>query len=104
MNAQLKKGLTDVCILQLIKNSGEVYGYDIMKKMRSFFPDVNESTFYAVMRRLNSGGYTAADVKASKEGPPRKYYSLTQEGVRLLSELAEELREIKAIMDALEIY
>ena len=48
MDAQLKKGVLELCLLQCL--SGEPkYGYDIIQTMRGCFPDVTESTFYDQM-------------------------------------------------------
>ena len=60
MDAQLKKGVLELCLLQCL--SGEPkYGYDVIQTMRDCFPDVTESTFYAILRRL------------AKEGAPRAF-------------------------------
>ena len=47
MDAQLKKGVLELCLLQCL--SGEPkYGYDVIQTMRASFPEVTESTFYAI--------------------------------------------------------
>ena len=52
MDAQMKKGVLELCLLQCL--SGEPkYGYDVIQTMRAYFPEVTESTFYAVLRRLH---------------------------------------------------
>lgn len=45
-----------MCILKLISEK-DYYGYDIMKEIHNYFPEVNESTFYAVLRRLHIDGW-----------------------------------------------
>ena len=52
MNAQFKKGILEKCILLIVKRENSIYGYDLIKKIGIFFPEVNESTFYAILRRL----------------------------------------------------
>ena len=53
MDAQLKKGVLELCLLQCL--SGEPkYGYDVIQTMRDCFPDVTEDTFYAILRRLGA--------------------------------------------------
>ena len=55
MDAQMKKGVLELCLLQCL--SGEPkYGYDVIQTMRAYFPEVTESTFYAVLRRLHKEG------------------------------------------------
>lgn len=81
MDAQIKKGILDMCVLHLIFVEKEIYGYDVIKKMKTYFPEVNESTFYSILRRLNKNGYTEILFKdILSNGPPRKYYRLTESG------------------------
>jgi len=79
MNTQLKKGILEICILQLVSKE-DLYGYDIMKKMNEYFPEVNESTFYSILRRLNSDGSTETYLGEVSNGPKRKYYRITEKG------------------------
>lgn len=79
MDAQMKKGILDMCILYLISRE-EMYGYDIMQKMNCYFPEVNESTFYAILRRLNKEGAAETYLGEESMGPKRKYYRITEEG------------------------
>lgn len=52
---QMKKGVLEMCILHICSESN-MYGYEIMKQVTAAFPDISESTIYAVLRRLNSDG------------------------------------------------
>lgn len=89
MDAQIKKGVLDMCILYCISQN-EMYGYDIMQKMHQYFPDVNESTFYAILRRLNKEGSAETYFGAESNGPPRKYYRITEEGkIRLQANIKD---------------
>ena len=103
MNAPLKKGILDVCILHLGAQAGELYGYDLMRPMKGHFPDIDESTFYAILRRLHQNGLTEAISKDSPSGPPRKYYSLTAQGRDWLAESVDEWRSLQAIVRAIGI-
>lgn len=79
MDTQLKKGILEMCILfQLTQN--DMYGYEIMKIVKEVFPDVYDGSIYAILRRLNSEGYTETYMKESSGGPSRKYYRVTAEG------------------------
>lgn len=91
MDAQIKKGILEMCILHIIFINEEIYGYDIIKKMKTYFPEVNESTFYSILRRLyknNATNITFKDI--SSNGPPRKYYRLTESGKTLLETTKSE--------------
>ena len=102
MDAQLKKGVLELCLLQCL--SGEPkYGYDIIQTMRGCFPDVTESTFYAILRRLGKEG--AADTYQGSEsnGPVRKYYRLTAGGRERLEQMAADWRSLREILEKLGI-
>ena len=102
MDAQLKKGVLELCLLQCL--SGEPkYGYDVIQTMRGCFPDVTESTFYAILRRLAKDG--AADTYQGSEsnGPVRKYYRLTENGLAQLASMTEDWRNLQVIVKKLGI-
>ena len=103
MNAQLKKGILEKCILLIVKRENSIYGYDLIKKIGVFFPEVNESTFYSILRRLEKREAIISTVEKSTEGPPRKYFSITAYGEEELQELINEWNELKRIMEGLVI-
>ena len=72
MDPQLKKGILKICILQLI-NQEDQYGYDIVKKLHEFFEDTEESTIYAILRRMFRENYTMVYYSDISNGPKRKY-------------------------------
>jgi PadR family transcriptional regulator PadR len=89
MDAQLKKGILDMCILYYVSQN-EMYGYDIMQYMHQYFPEVNESTFYAILRRLNKEKCTDTYLGTESNGPPRKYYRITDQGkIRLQANIQD---------------
>ena len=94
MDIQLKRGLLDVCVLAAIKN-GDSYGYKIMKDMRPYI-ELSESTLYTILKRLEVGGMLT--VHSSEHGGRlRKYYRITQEGLRRLEEFKAEWSEVMSI-------
>lgn len=102
MDAQLKKGVLELCLLQCL--SGEPkYGYDIIQTMRGCFPDVTESTFYAILRRLAKEGAANTFQGSESNGPVRKYYRLTEEGREQLAQMAEDWRNLCGILERLGI-
>ena len=102
MDAQIKKGILEMCMLQLIETESR-YGYDVIQTLRSFFPEVTESTFYAILRRLNREG--AADVleSAVSKGPVRKYYRITGQGRKRLAQMKADWTRLQAAAGALGI-
>ena len=102
MDAQLKKGVLELCLLQCL--SGEPkYGYDIIQTRRACFPEVTESTFYAILRRLAKEGAADTFQGSVSNGPVRKYYRLTDEGREQLAQLAEDWQRLREIVEGLGI-
>ena len=102
MDAQLKKGVLELCLLQCL--SGEPkYGYDVIQTMRGCFPDVTESTFYAILRRLGREGAADTFQGSESNGPVRKYYRLTPAGRERLEQMSQDWRSLRAILERLGI-
>ena len=94
MDIQLKRGLLDVCVLAAIKDE-ESYGYKIIKDMKPYI-ETSESTLYTILKRLELSEMLT--VRSSEHGGRlRKYYSITQKGLRRIEEFTEEWREVMAI-------
>ena len=94
MDVQLKRGLLDVCVLATIKNE-ESYGYKIIKDMKPY-TEMSESTLYTILKRLESAEMLTVRT-AEHGGRLRKYYRITEAGVRRIEEFKEEWREVMSI-------
>ena len=94
MDIQLKRGLLDVCVLAAIKNE-DSYGYKIIKDMKPY-TEMSESTLYTILKRLEASEMLT--VRTSEHGGRlRKYYRITQEGLRRIDEFKDEWREVMSI-------
>ncbi len=93
----MKKGLLDVCVLHVLKN-GDTYGYKLTQEITELL-EVSESALYPVLRRLENQGYLIT-YSAEFSGRLRKYYRITDLGVRRLNEYIQELLELKRVIDA----
>jgi PadR family transcriptional regulator PadR len=91
-----------MCVLFTIRNNA-MYGYDVMKYMKRHFPEVNESTFYAILRRLNADGSAEITLGEESNGPTRKYYKITNKGCDVLNNSADSWKRIRAIVDEIGI-
>lgn len=94
MDAQLKRGLLDVCVLAAIRDD-DSYGYRIIKDMKPYL-ELSESTLYTILKRLESADMLTVHT-AEHEGRLRKYYHITAAGIRRLDEFREDWEEIMAI-------
>jgi PadR family transcriptional regulator PadR len=93
--SQFFRGTLEGCILKIIEQN-ETYGYEIAEKLQNYgFSEISEGTIYPLLLRLEKNGFINAIKKQSALGPPRKYYSLTNEGKNELEEFYAIWREIQ---------
>lgn len=88
MNAQFKKGVLELVVLVVIGEKDR-YGYEIISMVRDVL-DVNEGTIYPLLKRLTNEHYFDTYLIESTEGPPRKYYRLTEAGKIYKDQLKKE--------------
>ena len=84
--AQMRKGVLELCILAIISEK-EAYPSDILEKLKSSELIVVEGTLYPLLTRLKDAGLLEYRCVESLQGPPRKYYQLTEIGRNSLQEL-----------------
>lgn len=85
----MRKGILEYCILTIISRK-EAYTSDILEALRNADLLVVEGTLYPLLSRLKNNGLLAYRWQESTDGPPRKYFTLTDEGTELLSALNQE--------------
>lgn len=95
---QMKKGVLELCILHIISRE-DMYGYEIMRKVTEEFTDINESTVYAVLRRLHADKFTESYTGENSSGPKRKYYRITSDGKIALKNMQTEWEEMLSAVD-----
>ena len=89
IKSQMRKGILEYCILSII-NRQEVYTSDILEALRQADLLVVEGTLYPLLSRLKNNGLLKYRWQESTDGPPRKYFTLTDEGQDILATLNEE--------------
>ena len=94
MDAQLKRGILDVCVLTAIKNE-DSYGYKIIKDVKPYI-EITESTLYTILKRLETAKMLTVR-SVEHEGRLRKYYSITKLGLNRIEEFKNEWREVMNI-------
>jgi PadR family transcriptional regulator PadR len=85
-NAQMRKGVLELCILAIIAQQ-DAYASDIITKLKEARLIVVEGTLYPLLTRLKNDGLTVYRWEESKSGPPRKYHQITDLGVNTLDAL-----------------
>lgn len=88
MNPQFKKGVLELCVLVLVKQKDQ-YGYELAQQLTKQIA-IAEGSLYPLLRRLTKEEYLQTYLSKSSEGPPRKYYQITEQGNNYMEKLIEE--------------
>ena len=91
--SQMRKGVLEFCILSIIKQ-GEVYPSDIVEKMRAANLNIFEGTLYPLLTRLKNANLLTYRWVESVSGPPRKYFSMTNDGLAFYEDLERTWKEL----------
>lgn len=94
MDIQLKRGLLDIAVLAAIKNE-DSYGYKIIKDLKPYI-ELSESTLYTILKRLEMANMLTVNT-AQHDGRIRKYYHITDEGLKRINAFKDDWREILSI-------
>ena len=94
MDAQLKRGVLDVCVLAAIRGE-DSYGYKIIKDVSPFL-ELSESTLYTILKRLEEANMLVVK-SVEHAGRLRKYYHITDKGIKRIEEFKNEWKEIMLI-------
>ena len=94
MDAQLRRGVLDVCVLVAIKNE-DSYGYKIIKDLKPVL-ELSESTLYTILKRLEEGKMLVVR-SVEFEGRLRKYYHITENGLKRIEDFKNEWKELMVI-------
>ena len=97
MNIQLKKGTLELCVLSFLSRA-DMYGFELVGAISSQIK-ISEGTIYPLLKRIKDEGYVTTYLQESQEGPPRKYYKITDSGRATLESLKEEWKNMVAGMN-----
>lgn len=100
---QMRKGILEYCVLKIISR-GEVYASDMLEELTSAKIMVVEGTLYPLLTRLRKAGLVDYKWIESKAGPPRKYYTITEEGKDFLKGLDATWKQLVASTKKISAY
>lgn len=101
MSIQLKKGTLELCVLSLLSGADR-YGFELVGAISREI-EISEGTIYPLLKRIKDEGCVSTYLQESPEGPPRKYYRITEHGRTRLNALTAEWQHIvKGIEKILE--
>ncbi|AFQ16819.1 putative transcriptional regulator [Bacillus thuringiensis HD-771] len=88
VNIQFKKGVLELIALALLTESDQ-YGYSLIKHISKKI-EISEGSLYPLLRKLVNDDCLSTYFQESREGPARKYYSITKKGEKKLRCLLNE--------------
>jgi PadR family transcriptional regulator PadR len=96
----MRKGVLEFCILSIL-SKGDAYATDLLNKLKESELIVVEGTLYPLLTRQKNAGLLSYRWEESTQGPPRKYYALTEKGSEVLKELEASWRELIEAVDSI---
>ncbi|MCH5239650.1 MAG: PadR family transcriptional regulator [Muribaculaceae bacterium] len=93
IKSQMRKGILEYCVLLLLQK-GRAYPSDIINRLSEASLIVVEGTLYTLLNRLRKEGKLSYEWEESTMGPPRKYYSITPQGIKTCIEMSKAWDEI----------
>lgn len=96
MDAQMKRGLIEACILRLLMK-GDSYGYQLVRDAEEVLT-ISESTLYPVLRRLEAAKALTV-YSMEHNGRLRKYYAITDEGRQRIEAFLKEWEDVMKVYD-----
>ena len=100
IRSQMRKGMLEYCVM-LMLDVQPAFTPEIIDRMRRAHLIVVEGTLYPLLTRLKNAGLLSYQWQESTQGPPRKYYSLTDEGRQFLCHLREAWQEMANAVEVL---
>jgi PadR family transcriptional regulator, regulatory protein PadR len=91
--AQMRKGILEYCILSVLSRNS-CYASDIIRELKEARVIVVEGTLYPLLTRQKNAGLLSYRWEESQQGPPRKYYELTEAGRAYLADLNNSWQEL----------
>lgn len=86
IKSQMRRGVLEYCILSILNNN-DAYASSLIAQLKEAKMIVVEGTLYPLLTRQKNQGLLSYRWEESQQGPPRKYYSITEKGKELLSEM-----------------
>ncbi len=96
MLLELRRGILSLAVMSQL--SKEQYGYSLLKALSDQGMEIDQSTLYPLLRRLESQGLLQSDWRIVDEARPRRYYVISAQGKAALTKLKKEWSAMTATM------
>jgi PadR family transcriptional regulator PadR len=100
VRSQMRKGVLEYCILSILSRK-EAYASSLLEELKAANMLVVEGTLYPLLIRQKNQGLLSYRWEESPQGPPRKYYVITEKGRGQLAEMDAAWQEMVESIQAL---
>lgn len=101
VRSQMRKGVLEYCILSIL-DKREAYASSIIEELKAANMIVVEGTLYPLLIRLKNQGSLTYRWEESPQGPPRKYYCISDEGRSILREMDSSWTDLVETINTLK--
>lgn len=98
LELELRRGAVVLAVLSRLAEPQ--YGYSLRQALAARGMEVEEGTLYPLLRRLEGQGLLVSEWRI-EDGPPRRYYVLSEQGRGLYGNLVASWRALSAVMAGL---
>jgi PadR family transcriptional regulator PadR len=97
LRLELRRGCLTLAVLAQLRQ--ERYGYTLRKALAERGLEIDESTLYPLLRRLEAQGLLASEWR-EEEKRNKRFYRLNEDGERMLGQLLDEWQALNAAITA----
>lgn len=101
IRSQMRKGVLEYCILSILSRK-EAYASTILQELKDANMLVVEGTIYPLLIRQKNQGLLSYRWEESPQGPPRKYYCITDKGLEQLKEMDASWNELVSSIETIK--
>jgi PadR family transcriptional regulator PadR len=97
---QLRRGVVEYCVMALLAEE-ERYGYDLVTALSDAGLVASTGSIYPLLSRLRRNELVETTWRESPDGPPRRYYRLTEQGRVTLERFRTAWRDFSTSVDSI---
>lgn len=99
---QIRKGVFEVAILSLLKSEA-MYGYEITSELNKIpLFQLPNGSIYPILRRITKNNWATTYWEDSQDGPKRKYYKITEEGIKIVENRMLDYKHVYESLNSLQ--
>lgn len=99
--AQMRRGAVEYCVLALLRDR-DMYGFELTRALSTAGGLVtSEGTIYPLLTRIRKDGLVETFWEPSPQGPPRRYYRISDEGRAALEQFRAQWSQFRSTVDAI---